>query len=248
MLALNGGMIALLITVGICAGFAKTGVSTMNILNVMLMSQVLPAKDAVGLLLPILILADIIAVTYYRRNVKWRLMLSLAPWVLVGLGAGYVVLLFTTDRHLQVLLGTIIGALILLQLFRDKWGFRWEESLPRSVWFTALMGAVAGFATMIGNVSGVVMAIYLMVKKLSKQEIVGTGAWFFLAVNLIKTPFYIQLGMITWSSASVAVWVIPAIAAGAYLGIKLVPLIPQKWFQMIILLLGAVGAFRLIIG
>lgn len=247
MLELNGLLIAVLILVGVLAGFAKTGVSTMNILNVMLMSQVFPAKYAVGLLLPILILADIIAVTYYRRSAKWKLLLSLVPWVLVGIGLGYFVLLGTTDKQLQVLLGVIIGALILLQLAKDKWGSRWDDHLPQAMWFTAVMGALAGFATMIGNVSGVVMAIYLMVRKLTKQEIVGTGAWFFLAVNIIKVPFYIQLGMITSQSAPVALWVIPAIAAGALLGIKIVPMIPQKWFQAIILLLGAVGAIRLMI-
>lgn len=99
---------------------------------------------------------------------------------------------------------------------------------------------------MIGNVAGVIMAVYLMSRKLPKQEFVGTGAWFFLAVNVIKLPFYAQLGMIGTGSLTLNVWMLPPLFLGAYLGVRVLPLIPEGLFQRVVLLMGAVGAIRLI--
>lgn len=91
------------------------------------------------------------------------------------------------------------------------------------------------------------MAMYLMSKQLPKQEFVGTGAWFFLFVNVIKIPFYVNLGMIDAASISLNVWMVPAVFVGAYLGVKVLRRIPQRIFHVSVLLLGALGAIRLIV-
>lgn len=247
MFDLNVASWALLILGAMLVGFAKTGVSTIAIFTVILMTQIFPAKESVGILLPMLIVGDLIAVTYYRRSVVWKHLFSLIPWVMTGLLAGYFVLLRVNSEELKLLLGLLVLALIVLQVIKDRLGPKIDEALPNSRWFNGSMGILAGFTTMVGNVAGVIMAIYLLTKKLPKQEFVGTGAWFFLFVNVIKVPFYIQLGMITAESATFNAMLIPAIAAGAYIGIKVLPLIPQKMFQRLILILGAIGAGRLII-
>lgn len=84
-------------------------------------------------------------------------------------------------------------------------------------------------------------------KGLPKKEFVGTGAWFFMFVNLIKIPFYIHLGLITFDSIAFNFWLIPTILLGAFIGIKVVPLIPQKAFQTLILGFALIGALRLIL-
>jgi uncharacterized membrane protein YfcA len=239
--------IAIIIFVGIFVGFAKTGISTMGIFNAMLMTLIFPAKLSVGILLPMLIAGDLMAVVYYRRNVVWKLLISLIPWTIIGILGGYAVLLKVDNNQLKLLLGALICSLILLQFIRDKMGARFDSKFPSSLWFVAIMGILAGFATTIGNVSGAIMAIYLFAKRVPKQEFIGTGAWFFLLVNLIKVPFYLQLGMISSESLVFNAWTIPLIALGAYAGIKLLPLIPQIYFQRLVLLLGAAGAIKLLV-
>jgi len=236
----------IIILAGIFVGFAKTGISTLGIFNAMLMTQIFPAKVSVGLLLPMLIVGDLIAVIYYRRNVVWKYLISLIPWVLIGIVAGYYVLLIVDNDRLKFLLGAMISGLILLQIIKEKLGSKIDSRLPSSLWFISAMGILAGFATMIGNVAGVIMAIYLFARRVPKQDFIGTGAWFFLFVNLIKVPFYIQLGMITSHTLILNSWTIPAIFIGAYVGVKLLPLIPQQYFQRIILTLGAIGALKLL--
>nr|WP_175495516.1 sulfite exporter TauE/SafE family protein [Gracilibacillus orientalis] len=229
-------------------GFAKAGVASMGILVVTIFMMIFPARESVGILLPLLIIGDLFAVIYYRRNVVWRYLFSLMPWVLGGLVLGYLVLDIVTSEQLKPLIGMLVLALILLHISREKLGERFVKLLPESKLFTFSMGILAGFTTMIGNAAGGVMAIYLLVKGLPKQEFVGTGAWFFLFVNIIKVPFYISLGIITVESITFNLWLIPAILIGALVGVRVIKIMPQKVFQILVLTFAAIGAIRLIIG
>lgn len=247
MVELNYVQIIILIFIGIFVGFAKTGISTMGIFNAMLMTIIFPAKLSVGILLPMLIIGDFIAVAYYRKKVIWKHLINLMPWALLGVIGGYFVLLQVDNNQLKLLLGALICVLILLQVLRDAMGARFDSKFPSSIWFIASMGILAGFATTIGNVSGAIIAIYLFAKQVPKQEFIGTGAWFFLLVNLVKVPFFIHLGMIKSDFLLILLWTLPLIAIGAYVGIKLLPLIPQVYFQRLVLLLGAIGALKLLV-
>ncbi|SER41894.1 hypothetical protein SAMN04487944_10454 [Gracilibacillus ureilyticus] len=229
-------------------GFSKAGVASMGILVVTIFMIIFPARESVGILLPLLIAGDIFAVTYYRKNVVWKYLFSLVPSVLAGILAGYAVLSFVTSEQLKPMIGILILVLILLHISRDRLGEKFNQMLPESRFFTFVMGALAGFATMIGNAAGGVMAIYFLVKGLPKKEFVGTGAWFFLFVNLIKVPFYISLGIITLESITFNLWLIPAILIGAVIGVKVLKVMPQRLFQILVLVFAAIGAVRLIIG
>jgi uncharacterized protein len=208
---------------------------------------VFPAKESIGILLPMLIVGDLFAVIFYRRSVVWKYLISLIPWVLIGIIFGYYVLNQINSDQLKPLIGVIVLALIILHISRERLGETFTKVLPKSLWFTISMGILAGFTTMIGNAAGGVMAIYLLMKGLPKKEFVGTGAWFFMFVNLIKVPFYISLGLITFDSITFNMWLIPTILIGALIGIKVVPHIPQKVFQTLILAFALIGALRLII-
>ncbi|PLS08416.1 sulfite exporter TauE/SafE family protein [Neobacillus cucumis] len=235
------------IIVGCLIGVAKTAIATLGIFNVTLFVQVFPAKESVGMMLPMLIIGDLFAVIYYRRSVVWKHLFSLIPWVLGGLIIGFFVLWKVNSAQLTLLLGILILVLMVLQICKDFIHSKINDHFINSKWFTYLMGILAGFATMIGNVSGVIMSIYLISKGLPKKEFIGTGAWFYLFVNIIKVPFYIGLGMITVHSFLFNLWIIPFIFLGSYIGIKIVKFIPQNFFQRIILILGAVGAIKLIL-
>ncbi|WP_419887847.1 sulfite exporter TauE/SafE family protein [Neobacillus niacini] len=228
-------------------GFTKTGVSSMGILVATILMYVFPAKESIGILLPMLVVGDLFAVFFYRRSVVWKYLISLIPWVLIGIVIGYFVLNQINSDQLKPLIGIIVLALIILHISRERFGEKFTKVLPKSLWFTLSMGILAGFTTMIGNAAGGVMAIYLLMKGLPKNEFVGTGAWFFMFVNLIKIPFYISLGLITIDSITFNMWLIPTILIGAFIGIKVVPLIPQKAFQTLIVGFALIGALRLII-
>ncbi|MFA9555769.1 sulfite exporter TauE/SafE family protein [Evansella sp. AB-rgal1] len=248
MLELQWFEIVMVILCAMLIGVSKTGIPTLGILVVATMATIFPARESIGIVLPMLIAADIIAVTYYRRSVDWKTLLKLIPWVLGGIIAGFI-LLYTIEasRPIEIILGLLVLILIGVQVSRERWGAKWLESMPTTKWFVGVMGTLAGFTTMIGNAAGPIMAIFLIAIALPKEKFIGTGAWFFLSVNLIKVPMYISLGLITIGTITFNACLIPAILVGTYLGIKLLPRIPQKHFNTIILILATIGGLRLLL-
>ncbi len=233
----------------ICAllvGFSKTGVPTLGIFVVAIMTTIFPARESVGILTPILITGDIIAIIYYRKTVVWKYLLVLLPWVLVGLGAGFFVLGHIVNGSLSVLIGSLVLLLIVLHLFKDRLENALKFAFTKSPVFNSGLGVLAGFTTMIGNAAGSIMSIYLLSKGMNKTSFVGTNAFFFFIVNVIKVPFTAYLGLITPQSMTLNAWMIPAVAVGAVIGFKALPLIPQKYFQAIILILAALGGINLL--
>ncbi|MDQ0254681.1 putative membrane protein YfcA [Evansella vedderi] len=240
-----------ILIVFLCAiliGVSKTGLPTLGILVVATMATIFPARESIGIVLPMLITADIIAVSYYRRSINWKTLFSMIPWVLGGILAGYVLLYTIVEsRPIEIILGVIVLTLITVQFIRERWGAKWLDNMPKSKAFIVVMGTLAGFTTMIGNAAGPIMAVFLIALALPKKEFIGTGAWFFLSVNLIKVPMYLQLGLITGETLTFNAWLIVPILVGTFLGIKFLPLIPQKHFNIIILILAAIGGIRLLI-
>jgi uncharacterized membrane protein YfcA len=232
---------------GICAlfvGFAKTGVPGFGILVVPLM--VFAAGDArasAGWLLPLLCVADLFAIAYYRRHASARRLFELAPWVLAGM-AGGALALGLGDPVLRRLVGVIVLAMVAAHLAR-RW--RPAEAVPAGVLHSAGYGVPAGFATTVANAAGPVMNLYLLSKRLPKEEFVATGAWFFFLVNLMKVPLYGARGMITARSLIFDLLLLPAVALGAVVGRGVIKRVRQGTFEIVVLALTAAAALLLII-
>lgn len=231
------------IAVGLIAGLAKTGLPGCGILAVPLMIMIFPAKLSVGALLPLLITADICAVTFYHRHAQWKKLLELFPCVLGGIAVGTFVLWKIESAQLKPLLGALILALLCLEITRQRLG--WND-FPHRPWFVILMGSLAGFATTLGNVAGPVMNIYFISKGFKKAEFMGTASWYFLIFNCVKIPIYAGLGMINYTTLKFDLFMIPAVLAGAFAGRLLLWVVPQRAFNFIVLFLAAVAAVRLL--
>ncbi|MBI4903864.1 MAG: sulfite exporter TauE/SafE family protein [Acidobacteria bacterium] len=209
-------------------GVAKTGMPGLGILAIPLfVVTVGDARLSAGWLLPILLSGDIFAVFYYRRHAAAGKLFSLAPSVAVGLAAGSFMLRFD-DRVLRPIVGFIILSMLILYLIRK----RSVNPLPtEGVVYTSFYGGFAGFATMIANAAGPVMNIYLLSKRLTREEFVATGAWFFFLVNLSKLPVYLNHGMISGKSLAFDAVLLPASIGGALMGRKLLALMPERVFE-----------------
>lgn len=228
-------------------GFSKTGVIGLGVLIVPLMANVFPAKASTGALLPMLIFGDLFAVAWYRQHAQWRVLARILPWVLPGLVLGFVALKYTSSEALGRGMGGLILLLIVLELVRKRGGEWLEERLPHVWWFSAIMGTLAGFTTMVGNLGGPIATVYLLSMGLGKREFMGTGAWYFLLGNLAKVPFSAKLGLITAKSLLFNLETAPIILIGAVVGILTFRLIPQKWFNRAVLLLAALAGLNLLL-
>lgn len=234
------------VVAAVLVGVAKAGVSGVGILPVAIYAQLVPAKQASGLLLPLLIVGDVFAVLAYRHHAQWRHLLRVFPWAAAGVVGGYFAMGRIDDRQAKVTIGAIILALAAMQLWRQRAGAAAESSAPHSTVVAAVFGIVAGFTTLIANAAGPLMAIYLLAMRLPKLEFVGTAAIFFLVLNVFKVPFMADLGLINAGSLGANLWLVPAVLAGLFLGRKIVARLNQRWFENLSLALAVLAGLKLV--
>lgn len=238
-----------MIACAVLIGISKTGIPGAGILAVPLAAMAVGARDSVGLILPMLIFADLFAVGWYRRHAQWLHLGRLLPWTLVGLLVGYGLLKVLNDQWLSPVIGVIVLAMLAIRLrdVRAKLPDPTVVTPPHPV-FAPFMGAAAGTTTMLANAAGPVMTLYLLAMRLPKNQFIGTSAWFFFVVNWIKVPFFAQQKLITAASLKTNLLLLPAVAVGAVLGILILNYIPQKLFNSVAMILAAAAAIKLILG
>jgi uncharacterized membrane protein YfcA len=234
----------LAVLAAVLIGFSKTGILGVSLLVVVLMASVFPAKQSVGIVLPLLVFADVFAVVFYRRHANWRILVRLLPFAAAGIVTGFFFMGRIRSEQLGPIIGVIVLAMLGLSVFLQ---LRKDAPTPRGLLFAAFVGVMAGFTSMIANAAGPLMTIYLVSMKAEKREFVGTAAWFFAMVNLFKVPFSIGLGLITVPSFTFDLLLLPAVVAGAVGGFFLLKVIPQKIFNITVLVLAGVSAINLII-
>ena len=227
-------------------GFTKTGVPGLGMLVVPLLAAAFGAKASAGVMLPMLLFGDFFAVAYYKRHADWSIILRLLPWVVVGIGAGVIVLWKISETALTPILGLIILSMVALKLAQDRGGEWFEHKLPRAWWFSVGTGFLAGFTTAVGNLAGSVMSIYLLSMGLDKRRFMGTSAWFYLIVNAIKFPLFLSISVTTPETLLFNLKAVPLILAGIAIGIYAFRAIPQLWFDRAIIILALLAGTRML--
>lgn len=224
-------------------GMAKTGLTGVGLMVVPLLASVFGGRTSVGLLLPILIFADIFAVGYYNRHAEWKYILRLIPWALVGITVGVLIGQIISDVVFIRVLATVVIIGIVLMIWQD---FSRKVKVPDYWWFSMGLGLLGGFITMIANAAGPIMALYLLSMRLPKNVFIGTGAWLLFIINVIKVPIHIGIWKtITVQSILFDILMIPAIALGAILGIWLVKFFPERAYRIFIIVTTLISAFVL---
>ena len=228
-----------------CIGISKSGFSGIGLLTVVVMARLFPPRESTGVLLPLLIVGDILSVIVFHQHAQWPQIWRMLPPTIVGVLVGYVFMLLIPSGAFGPLIGWIVFLMVVLQTIRKARPDAYA-GVPHTRWFAWIMGTWSGITTMLANAAGPVMTLYFLAIKLPKYAFVGTSAWFFLIVNLFKVPLSAHLGLITASSLSLNVVLIPIVAVGIFTGKSLIKIVPQSLFEWILLIFAAAAALRLI--
>lgn len=214
---LTGWEFAALAFAALLVGFSKTAVSGANTVSLAIFAAVLPARASTGILLPVLIAGDVLAVLTYRRHAHWPTLWRLFPAVGVGVVVGTLFLVWADDAVVR----TSIGVILLFMAAVTVWRRRRADADGQPDEVTSRTGRVkarsygvlGGFTTMVANAGGPVMSMYLLSAGFRKLGFLGTSAFFFLIVNVSKLPFSAGLGLIDGHSllldAALVVFVVP---------------------------------------
>jgi len=226
-------------------GMSKTGIPGAGMVSVPLIAIIFGSKASTGMVLPLLIIADILAIYHYNRYANWQHLRRLLPITFIGVIVASFVGKYIDDSLFQNIMAAIIFAALGLMLWQSKDN---KISPPNSYWFVFVIGIIGGFASMIGNLAGPILALYLLSMRFPKNEFIATGAWFFFCINIIKTPFHIFAWQtITLNSISFGALLIPAIGIGAFMGITIAKKIPEHVFHYVTIFATAAGAIAMYI-
>lgn len=240
----------LVMVAAFCSGMSKAGLAGVSMLGVTLTALAMDGLASTGVVLPLLIFADVLAASTFRQHVQWPEIRRLALPVSAGIVAGWLLMLAASSQPdlrngFCPLVGCIVLGMVVLQLIRQRMPDL-GAILPHSRIFAWSAGILTGLTTMTANAAGPVATIYLLILALPKHQFVHTMAWLFLLVNLAKVPFSIQLGLINGGSLALNLCQAPAVVAGLLAGKKLVEIIPQAAFQRLVLGLAAASAVWLL--
>jgi uncharacterized membrane protein YfcA len=209
-------------------------VKRFSLVSIPVMALIFGARESTGILLPMLLAADIMAVIYYRKNAVWKHIFRVLPWV----AAGILTALITGNRinagQFRILLLSVTWLMLILLIVNDFWKRR-DQVIPETISLQRPWGFAGGFASMIGNASGPVFTLYFLAMRLPKKEFIGTGAWLFLIINTSKLPLHLYVWKtISQQTLMLDLIAIPFIAAGIYAGIHIVKLFPEKAYRVFV--------------
>ncbi|MFI9645469.1 sulfite exporter TauE/SafE family protein [Streptomyces sp. NPDC052040] len=248
---ISAGGFAALALAALLVGFSKTAVSGANTISLAVFAAVLPARASTGVLLPVLIVGDVLAVLTYRRHAHWPTLWRLFPAVAVGVVLGTLFLVWADDGIVRTSIGAILLLMTAVTLWRRRTADRPEDpdavaTRPGRIRARSY-GVLGGFTTMVANAGGPVMSMYLLSAGFRKLGFLGTSAFFFLIVNVSKVPFSVGLGLINGRSllldAALAVFVLP----GALLGRWALDRINQRLFEQLVIVATVLGALQLLL-
>lgn len=240
---------ALLGVVGVCVflyGFSKTAMPVAGVLAGPVLAAALGVTTASGFVMPLLLLGDLFALARYRQHVDWKLIVRLLPGVLIGVVLTALLFRFVDTRTLGRIVGVLILASVLLELWRRRHPRTAADGQPH-VASVAFFGTLAGMTTMAANAGGTAMTLYLINMRVSMLAFMGTSAWFFFFLNLLKVPFLVGLGFLTADSLRTGLWFAPLIALGALVGVWAFRRMDERVFTGVALALSALASVWLII-
>jgi uncharacterized membrane protein YfcA len=246
LLPANGWILLLALFGALCIGLSKSGLAGTATLNVVLMAQIFGAKPSVGLVLPLLIVADLLGFLINRKGGSWRQIVPMMPPAIAGVIVGWLLLDRIDNAVARVVIGWIILGLLAFNFVLRK---RREQflALTEHRGFAQGMGFLAGTVTMIANAAGPVMTVFLLSQRLEKREHLGVFCRFFLFINLFKLPFSNSVGIISGPSLLTNLVLLPGVFLGIFLGWQILKRIPQNAFENTLAILTAFAAIWLIL-
>lgn len=226
-------------------GLTKAGLKGTSILAVVLLALVYGTKASTGIMLPLLMLGDILAVLYYKRHVKWNYLFKYLPAIIFGVMIAVNVGKNLDEESFKFWMALIIFLSVFIMLWRE---INKNTVIPNTWLFAGPIGLATGFSTMIGNLAGGFANLFFLSTGLPKKEIIGTSAWLFMIINVFKLPFHIfSWQTITVDSLMINLYLFPGILLGFYIGIKVVEKINEKQFRYFLIGMTALGAIMIII-
>ncbi|HEX2906254.1 MAG TPA: sulfite exporter TauE/SafE family protein [Phototrophicaceae bacterium] len=241
---------AAIIIAALLIGLSKGGIggSIPGAFVTPLLSQILPTGQAVGIVLPMLMIGDLFALRAYWRRWDIRQIKLLLPMALVGIVMGSLFLIALADNRQDTLLRRIIGVFTLLLVIYKLVSGRLKglHYQPRR-WHAYLAGWASGFGSALANVGGPPFTTYMLLQEQTPETFIGTTTLFFAIVNMAKLPLaLLNKNVLNLELIVSTLWILPLIPVSVWLGRRFVKWINPVWFERMMLVVLFIMALYLL--
>jgi len=237
-------VVAVLGTAAFLVGLSKGGLGGgLGPFITILVALVTGPSRAIGVLLPILMVADVAAVWVHRHDWDRGIVLRLLPGAVVGVAVTSLFLGSVDDRAVELVLAGLSLVFVVYRLLEPRLrGLRMEVGPGLAV----AAGTASGVASTIAHAGAPPVVAYLLAARTPPVTYVATTAVFFTVVNWLKVPGYLAAGLLDTSAlrlAPLAVLLVPGVLVGRWL----VRRIDARVFERVVLVLLVVGAVYLLV-
>jgi len=226
-------------------GLAKGGFGGMlGALAVPIMTLVMPARQAIGLVLPILMFADVFAVAFHWRKWDIKLVLLLIPGAILGVTVGTIFLTNAPGDLLRKILGVIVLIFSIYKLLESR--ILGSINYKVKNWHGIAFGTVTGFSSSLAHTGGPPVSIYLLLQDIKPRMFIATSALFFMILNWIKVPYYFYADMFNFEKLADFAWMLLIVPAGVLMGRWFSVRVSKKVFERIIVIFLGIAGLMLI--
>jgi uncharacterized membrane protein YfcA len=227
-------------------GFAKAGFGgALGFFITPTLALVLPLHTVVGIMLPVLMVADIFTIAAYWRRWDTRRTLIMVAGAVVGVTLATFVLVNTSPELLKKGLAALVLIFVIYRLL-EKHILTRLIYRPRA-WHGVLAGTAGGFTSALANAGGPPVSVYLLLQDLEPTLFVATSSLFFAIVNWVKIPYFLAGGLIDFQLLRELVWLLPLVPVGVWAGRRMVGVVNKTLFDRLVIVFLLISGILLVV-
>ena len=233
----------------IILGLSKGGFAGVGMVSTPLIALVTGPVEAAGILLPILVAQDCVALWMYRGSWSRQIIRIMIPGAAIGIVLAYLLAASVREQFVELALGAISVIFSLYQIWRLRGGDLGAPSGGPRPLLGLISGIGSGFTSTIAHAGTPPFQFYVMPQRLEKHTYIGTSVVFFAIMNAMKLPVFAALGQFSPAHLTTAAVLLPLALASSWLGVRLVRRVdPHRFNLLISLILGLVGVALIVDG
>ena len=197
-----------------------------------LLAMIVEPGQAVGLMLPLLMVMDATNLKPYWRKWDWPNARALMLGAMPGTAAGALIYSMANPDLFRLLIGTVAIGFVLYQLARKLGWLRIAEK-PFRPWAGGFWGFCAGITSFISHAGGPLVAMHLLGQKIDKTTYQATSVIVFWVMNWLKVIPYLILGIFTWETLWADLLLVPVAVLGTFVGVYAHRMVPERVYFVI---------------
>jgi hypothetical protein len=210
-----------------------------------MLALVLTPHQAVGLMLPLLMIMDVTGIRAYWRRWNWTEAWPIMLGSVLGIALAASVFAVTDADAVRLLIGALALGFVGFEVARDR---GWRPAAPKGAARLrgAFWGATGGFTSFASNAGGPPVAIHLLARMHDKTTYQATTVLIFWWINIVKIGPFLSLGLVSRESLAAGLWLAPVAVAGMLLGVWGHKHLPERAYFLLVRTLLAITGCKLL--